>query len=192
MYVIIYFKVLDDLTFSQTIFHVLIIVYLLGKPFKECEMRLVTMSKLTVFKKYHAGHGKLSDDSWAPDFETAMKELNSDHGKQSHWSWYIIPIHRGSRQFADTFRLTPKDAVDYLSDPTLRDHYVRFMLAVSKRLDTGVDPCFLLMSIVDVRKTYDSAVFFKRVSKRTNDTTIREITGAVIRRLKPFMYSIDF
>jgi uncharacterized protein (DUF1810 family) len=145
------------------------------------------MDKLSVFKKYHNGKGKLMDGTNAPSFRTAMKELNNVKGKQSHWSWYIIPTTKGSRQFNDTFRLSPKDAVDYLSDTTLREHYVHFMLRVAKRLDEGMHPRALLMSTVDVRKTYDSAVLFKRVSKKRNDMVVYAITEAVIARLKPYM-----
>ena len=149
------------------------------------------MSKINDFIKYHKGYGKLADNTNAPDFKTAMKELNSKKGKQGHWSWYIFPTNKGSRQFNDKFKLSPTEVKLYLSNPMLRDHYARFMLKVSKRLDDGMDPRTLLMSNVDVRKTYDSAQLFKRVANKTKDVPIYIITKAVILRLNPYIRKLN-
>jgi len=117
-----------------------------------------------------------------------MEELNSDLGKQSHWSWYIIPTNKNSRQFGDAFKLTFQEATAYLSDRTLRDHYVRFMSRVVKRLDDGIPPRALLMSDVDVRKTYESAVLFKRVALEENAHLVTGVTEAVIQRLQGYVH----
>ena len=149
------------------------------------------MSKINIFKMYHNGQGKLMNNTNAPSFKTAMKEMNSNQGKQGHWSWYIMPTNKGSRQFNNKFKLTPTDAVVFLSDPLLRENYVHFMLKVSKRLDDGMDPQTLLMSNVDVRKTFDSATFFKRISKKTNDMVVYAVTNAVVDRLNPYMRKLN-
>jgi hypothetical protein len=65
------------------------------------------------------------------------------------------------------------------------------MLKVSKRLDDGMDPRTLLMSNVDVRKTYDSAQLFKRVANKTKDVPIYIITKAVILRLNPYIRKLN-
>ncbi len=64
------------------------------------------MSKINIFKMYHNGQGKLMNNTNAPSFKTAMKEMNSNQGKQGHWSWYIMPTNKGSRQFNNKFKLT--------------------------------------------------------------------------------------
>lgn len=149
------------------------------------------MNKLELFRLYHEGKGILMNNTHAPSFNVAMNELKSDKGKQGHWSWYIFPTNKGSRQFGNMFKLTNSEAKEYIANKYLRNHYIQFMSTVSTQLDKGMHPRDLLMSNVDVRKTFNSATLFKKISGGNDDDDIRKVTTKIITQLEPYMTKLD-
>lgn len=144
------------------------------------------MNKLNEFKRFQNGHGIIHDEP-AASFNQAMREIRAGQ-KTGHWSWYVFPTNKPSRAFNNKFALKTDEALAYMDDTVLRKRYVQFMEAVSEQLKRGADPHTLLMSNVDVRKAYDSAVFFKNLAQ--NNLRYRDVyiaTQNVEKRLAPYI-----
>lgn len=148
------------------------------------------MEKIITFLKYHNGFGKLSDGSCAPSFATANIEILSG-AKQSHWIWYLLPTNDKSKTFGDKFTLSNSEIILFIANPTLSKNYVTLLQSILYQLDNGVHPLRLLMSKIDVIKTYESVSLFERYSEFC--PILKNTTDKIKNHLKSYAvhYMID-
>ena len=142
---------------------------------------------ITNFRQYHAGNGYQNNKTTeqAPSYKDALNEIKNGK-KIGHWSWYIMPTNKGSRAHQNKFKLSNnQNLINYIHNKILRSHYIEFMETVYQQLTNGIDPEILLMSKVDVRKAYESAVLFKRVSTKIGDVDIEKSATQVVLELQP-------
>lgn len=143
------------------------------------------MDKIRDFLAFHNGDGLFADGTPAPGFSIALAEIQNGR-KSSHWIWYVLPITRSSNAFGDRFALSDADHVAaYVTNATLRDHYVAMLQALSAQMDSGVPPNVLLATQTDASKALESARLFKNHS--AEDETLYALTSVVEAQLKTYL-----
>lgn len=147
----------------------------------QCDGAITPMEKISNFLTFHAGEGKLCDGTKAPDFMQALNELLGG-AKQTHWIWYMFPTSEPSKSFGHKFALSETETALFLMTPSLCNNYVALMNVVAFQLAQGTDPLKLLMSRVDVVKTYESAKWMNQ-NCRDRHSDVRYVTQSVMNQL---------
>jgi uncharacterized protein (TIGR02452 family) len=129
-------------------------------------------------------------------FRTAIDNLKLTNKKPPlHWMWYIIPVPNGFSQTAMFFKVNGDTNVkpdDFMSNPTLRQHYVAMIKQIwecVKILDAAAAEKNVMSSIFDVMgkddrpKLLSSAITFKPIIDANNfqdfDTYFKTIISAL-------------
>lgn len=111
---------------------------------------------------------RLAQRDPANGFESALREIRAG-GKRGHWIWYVLPQIQGlgSSAYSRKYGIADRDeAVAYLRDPELRDHFLEIVAAVAERLTTSHPTSLrdLMGSEIDAVKTVSSLTLFRAIA----------------------------
>ncbi len=106
-------------------------------------------------------------DAHKTHYATALNEMVAGV-KRSHWIWYIFPQLDGLGQSSTAQFYAIRnfsDALAYLRDPLLREHYVEIGGIVAQQLSRGVSLVQLMGGAVDAAKLVSSITLFRAVAR---------------------------
>ena len=113
-------------------------------------------------------------------YDTALAEMKAGH-KQSHWIWYVFPqINLGTSPRSEHFAIkSPAEVEAYLTNDTLRTHYLDITTEVLNRMEEGVNPTFLMGGSTDRDKLTSSLTLFEWASNtlKMNDLYLATKSG---------------
>lgn len=135
------------------------------------------------FLKYQNG-----DVPEYPSYRQALHEIVVDNKKSTHWIWYVIPYDKPSRQHDDLFVIKDKEVPLYLQNTQLRNNYIEILDAIFNVLrKTHIDEYNHIMSDIDLKKVYESAILFKKNAVPNRDEDVIDVCDKIITVLTDFI-----
>lgn len=122
-----------------------------------------------------------------PSYAHALYEITIHKKKMSHWIWYIVPYDLPCKQHKDLFVLNEKGVSFYLQNEQLRTNYIEIMNEIYKVLTkVKLEEYEDVMSRIDLKKVYRSALLFKKECPSSDEDTIN-VCARIIHLLKDYV-----
>ena len=115
------------------------------------------------------------------EYETALAEIQSGR-KRSHWIWYTFPqiAGLGASQMSQTYAIRDSgEAVQYLSEPLLRQRLLEITRAAAAHIRAGARLDTLMGSPIDAAKLVSSMTLFAEVARSLPASVRSEDTDAL-------------